>query len=197
MANTRQPISSPIQFYNLIGTHRAATRRMMRKAPAREHVVRQRESMLIHSRSRDLPSHTPLRRTPLHLAALLLLLLALSACTAAASPDRHPIVSLLGNVPAVPTRYLFDFPARTTFTMLFTAGLLVGFVPGVMCGIWLAITLLRAADSAANHYHLRMVAMVLDASSSVHSLVNEIVATATDRIAALRRELRRIKEAQS
>ncbi len=182
MTNASQPIKSPIGFYDPIGMRLLAVHCTTRKPLASNCVVQPQPALSSHTGSRDFSSHPrtphPCQHTRLQLAALLLL--ALSGCTAAADAPQFLILKL---------------PASFVAIVLTCTG--TGLAAGFGLGIWLAIALLRAADTAASQYHSRMVATVLDASSSVHALVTDIVATASNRIAALRRELRRLKEAQS
>jgi len=109
--------------------------------------------------------------------------LAVSALAMGCGPD-----------PETATFVVMPFPV----SILVCVGCCIGcYLAGTATGFALALQFLRLADSASRQYHSHMVATVLEASSDVHALFNDIVATATDRIVALRRELRRLKEAQS
>jgi hypothetical protein len=186
MHDTSRPVLSPLRFYDRRGFPvlpgagvRADSARTTRLAPAHA-------SHRHGARSRDF--------SPLRCLVALVVALLLSGCSAAAPATDHPMVKLLGTIVDGKGFYVFDLPAPRTFTILFTAGFLVGIVTGGILGIRLAIALLRAADSAAAQYHRSEVARILDASSGVHDVIEDIVRHSRRRIDDLRRQLERVNE---
>jgi hypothetical protein len=97
----------------------------------------------------------------------------------------------------LPQYVVLTLPASIGVFLLATAVLvLLALLGGFALGMHHATTLLRAADAAAAQYHRAEIASILDASSTVHNLVQGIVTQTRWRIDDLREQLTRLKETQ-
>jgi hypothetical protein len=97
----------------------------------------------------------------------------------------------------LPQYFVLTLPASIGVFVLATAVLaLLALLGGFVLGTHHATTLLRATDAAAAQYHRAEVASILDASSTVHNLVQGIVTQTRWRIDDLREQLTRLKETQ-
>jgi len=88
------------------------------------------------------------------------------------------------------------FTLPVSITLLVFGAVLVGFVSGITVGMRQAMTFLRLADAAAWQYHREEVGKILNASSTVHDVVQDIVQQTHARIRTLRTQLHTLKEAR-
>lgn len=134
--------------------------------------------------SRDLSRRTS--RRPRRVSLVLVLLLPALATGCAAIREE-----------TWPQYFVLTLPASIGVFAFATAVLvLLALLGGFALGVRHAGNVLRAADSATAQYHRAEVAAILDASSTVHHLVQDIVAQTHWRIDDLREQLKHLKETQ-
>jgi|GEM_PF-3598731 len=138
------------------------------------------------SRDASLRPHPTQPRTfPAQLVRLLPLLICLTGCAAIREPTS-------------PQYFVLTLPASIgVFVLAAVVLMYLALVGGFLWGERDATTLLRAADSAAAaKYHRLQIAGLLDQSSAIHDLTEDIVLRAHGRIEDLRTQLEHLKKEQ-
>ena len=130
------------------------------------------------------PHPTQSRTFPAQLVRLLPLLICLTGCAAIREPS-------------LPQYFVLTLPASIgVFVLAAVVLMYLAFLGGIVFGERDATALLRAADSAAAKYQRLEIAGLLDQSSAIHDLTEDIVLRAHGRIHELRIQLEHLKKEQ-
>ncbi len=182
------PVMSALQFYDRRGLVASSIHRRPRNLLRVRSLRRRARTRTRALGSRDLSTHAhPSRPRPFLLAlhTVLTLLLGLTGC----APLREP---------TLPQYFVLTLPASIGVYVAATLILMcLALLGGFFLGERDATRLLRAADSAAAaQYQRQEIAGLLDASSAIHDLTEDIVLRAHGHIRDLRTQLEHLKKEQ-